>query len=262
MHELTCKGCSKAFDAERRRAYCVPDCRLGQYDACLDCGTRITRVHSNNKGRCKACAGYGPRQSRACRRCGAIFMRRGHARQGYCSRACVGIPEGQRANRGKRRDMPIDKIGARDNWRCHLCKKKVVRRQASVDHLIPFAMGGSDNETNLALAHKRCNFSRGAGRLPAQLRLGATDVKVMMIAICRYCGEGFTKAGRRGYCDAECARAAQRVASRSAQHASYALVMAIHRWERRAKGGSRTWWRNVTTEGWARAKGGFSRASA
>jgi 5-methylcytosine-specific restriction endonuclease McrA len=41
----------------------------------------------------------------------------------------------------------------------------------TLDHLIPLSKGGNHTSDNLALAHGRCNSRRGAGRIPAQLRL-------------------------------------------------------------------------------------------
>lgn len=67
----------------------------------------------------------------------------------------------------------IERIGDRDRWLCHLCRRKVSRKNATRDHLIPRADGGTWADENLALAHMRCNSRRGRGRLPAQLRLPA-----------------------------------------------------------------------------------------
>ena len=63
-------------------------------------------------------------------------------------------------------------IAARDNWRCHICKKKVSESTMSIDHLIPLSRSGSHTRENVALAHRRCNSRRSVGRtIPAQLRL-------------------------------------------------------------------------------------------
>jgi len=59
----------------------------------------------------------------------------------------------------------------REHSVCHICGKKVRTKDLTLDHLIPIARGGPDAEWNLAVAHRRCNSSRGVGRLPAQLRL-------------------------------------------------------------------------------------------
>jgi len=62
-------------------------------------------------------------------------------------------------------------VAERDGWRCHICRGKVAVDEASTDHLVPLSKGGDHSWENVALAHKRCNSRRGAGLLPAQLRL-------------------------------------------------------------------------------------------
>lgn len=62
-------------------------------------------------------------------------------------------------------------IATRDRWRCHICRKRVARRSATLDHLIPVSAGGLHIPENLALAHRSCNSRRGTGRIPAQLRM-------------------------------------------------------------------------------------------
>jgi 5-methylcytosine-specific restriction endonuclease McrA len=48
---------------------------------------------------------------------------------------------------------------------CHLCGKPFndPRDPAVLDHVIPRAHGGSDDETNLLPAHRSCNGKKGAG---------------------------------------------------------------------------------------------------
>lgn len=62
-------------------------------------------------------------------------------------------------------------IFKRDNFICHLCKKKVKTEQLSIDHLIPLSQGGQHTYGNLATAHLLCNQRRGVNHRPAQLRL-------------------------------------------------------------------------------------------
>lgn len=75
--------------------------------------------------------------------------------------------------RGARQSERVSRaaIIARDRGICHICKKRVAKRDMTLDHLIPLAHGGPHTAANLAVAHKSCNSRRGAGRLPAQLRL-------------------------------------------------------------------------------------------
>ena len=48
--------------------------------------------------------------------------------------------------------------------RCAICRHAVAREDASRDHRVPRAEGGSSHAKNYLLAHRRCNSIRG--RLP------------------------------------------------------------------------------------------------
>lgn len=62
-------------------------------------------------------------------------------------------------------------IETRTGGRCSICKKLVNSKDRSIDHIVPVANGGRSNIENLTLAHRACNSSRGAGRIPGQLWL-------------------------------------------------------------------------------------------
>lgn len=112
-----------------------------------------------------------------CTRCGVAMAQPSQTRA-----SCPACRERSKRAKSMRRRLvaasgvTIKEIGERDGWRCHICRKVVdVRRNdarfgPSIDHLIPIAAGGSDDPSNLALAHRRCNSSRGTGG-SAQLRL-------------------------------------------------------------------------------------------
>ena len=51
------------------------------------------------------------------------------------------------------------RVIARDNGICHLCGKPGAN---SADHVIPHAMGGTDDMANLKAAHMKCNESKNA----------------------------------------------------------------------------------------------------
>lgn len=63
----------------------------------------------------------------------------------------------------------------RDGWLCWLCGQLVGRASrggydpqvASLDHVLPVSLGGSDDLANLRCAHRACNVLRGADRGPA-----------------------------------------------------------------------------------------------
>lgn len=63
------------------------------------------------------------------------------------------------------------RIGDRDGWRCGICARPVDRLLAFpnplsglIDHTVPVALGGSNAEANLQIAHLICNWRKGAGR--------------------------------------------------------------------------------------------------
>ena len=58
----------------------------------------------------------------------------------------------------------------RDKKRCQICGKQIRKVDYSFDHIIPLSLGGAHSQENLQLTHRSCNSSRGAGRLPAQIR--------------------------------------------------------------------------------------------
>lgn len=60
-------------------------------------------------------------------------------------------------------------IYERDGFICQLCEGPVDlglpftdRWSATLDHIVPYSLGGSDDESNLRLAHRSCNSKRGA----------------------------------------------------------------------------------------------------
>jgi 5-methylcytosine-specific restriction endonuclease McrA len=43
---------------------------------------------------------------------------------------------------------------------CYLCNKPIEFGQDSIDHIIPVSKGGSNNKSNLAIAHRKCNYGK------------------------------------------------------------------------------------------------------
>lgn len=60
-----------------------------------------------------------------------------------------------------------DKLGDRDGWACGICGQPIPvyaypdPESASVDHIVPKALGGPDTATNLQITHLRCNQAKG-----------------------------------------------------------------------------------------------------
>ena len=100
-------------------------------------------------------------------------------KQAYSAAYHAAHPEKQREHDHRRRARlraafiePVNAaaIYARDRGRCHICGKKVMKGQASLDHLAPLSKGGAHAPWNVGLAHLTCNLRRG-NRGPAQARL-------------------------------------------------------------------------------------------
>ena len=51
---------------------------------------------------------------------------------------------------------------------CHICGQPIYGR-VSADHIVPVALGGSDDVSNLAPSHLRCNVKRGVKPLPPKI---------------------------------------------------------------------------------------------
>jgi hypothetical protein len=72
-------------------------------------------------------------------------------------------------------------IGERDGWMCWLCQTAVDpaaplngKDGPTVDHVVPLAEGGSDDDSNVRLAHRSCNCRRRQrGRLTRFERMEA-----------------------------------------------------------------------------------------
>lgn len=67
-----------------------------------------------------------------------------------------------------RRSTPPEYLARRDGGDCGICGDPIDLgaeypdpQSASIDHIVPVSLGGSDEETNLRLAHLVCNIRRG-----------------------------------------------------------------------------------------------------
>lgn len=77
-------------------------------------------------------------------------------------------------------DGPINRraVFERDKWTCHLCDRTVARtksvphpRAATIDHLIPLALGGTHTLANVATACFECNTRKGVRACGEQLAI-------------------------------------------------------------------------------------------
>ena len=115
----------------------------------------------------------------SCLRCGKLFVADAPSAEAkYCSAACL-ARAGRSRRRARKRQVEHQEyrradIFVRDNWRCHLCGKKINPRLepnhlmgATLDHIVPLARGGADASHNVAPAHRLCNSiksDRGGGQ--------------------------------------------------------------------------------------------------
>lgn len=159
------------------------------YKICLHCAeekplSAFEKGTTRNKQgytapRCKRCRNFSPppktpRTIKRCTRCKErksiqcfIMLRHSNGRR-YPSPQCTPCnTHRKKARKGVKRATII----ARDRSRCGICGKKVSPQEMSIDHIIPLSAGGTHAAINLQVAHKRCNSRRGAGRIPAQMRL-------------------------------------------------------------------------------------------
>lgn len=44
---------------------------------------------------------------------------------------------------------------------CFVCERNVEERHATLEHIIPYAEGGTDDMDNLSISHNNCNQRRG-----------------------------------------------------------------------------------------------------
>lgn len=45
---------------------------------------------------------------------------------------------------------------------CFVCGRHVPIQYATLEHIVPISLGGSDDMNNLAISHDKCNNKRGA----------------------------------------------------------------------------------------------------
>lgn len=95
----------------------------------------------------------------------------------YCSDLCSQRSHGGLRSRYRKPGVHRELL-ARDGNRCGICSQRIdMRREwphprsASVDHLVPVSVGGSDELANLRLVHLSCNCARRAAMLDEQLAI-------------------------------------------------------------------------------------------
>lgn len=158
-------------------------------NSCKWCGIDITNKRSDAvycSDKCRDTAKYAhkgppprkPIQPRTdcCGVCGASMN--GYPKQKkFCSSECYNraphVKHRATVNRHARRaagsiTLSISQLGERDGHLCGLCKKPVDMNLSgshqmgpTIDHIVPVSRGGTNDELNLQLAHRRCNVAKG-----------------------------------------------------------------------------------------------------
>ncbi len=154
-------------------------CRLFCSTYCLNDSTRATR---SPDGFGEKCAVYFHK----CVDCGAMAIRKNRGVKIKLCKDCQAVRRravDARKNNNRRTytklEMTVIDIAKRDGARCNLCQKIIdlnlggnVRLGPTIDHLIPISQGGTNESSNLSLAHRCCNVSRKNVK-PVQLLLTA-----------------------------------------------------------------------------------------
>ncbi len=71
---------------------------------------------------------------------------------------------------GRQAAKQLQRIYLRDQGICQLCNLFCIREEASRDHVVELCQGGSNEDSNIVLAHKKCNEdkSRTSGMVVKQ----------------------------------------------------------------------------------------------
>lgn len=150
--------------------YCSAVCRNHSYsrDAISTGEVDASRVYF---GQCKYCEAWKSTRAKmainrlSCLDCQRRRMKENDTRKNHRRRAAGELV------------MTVQSLAERDGIKCNICTKPVNMSKSgrdplgpTIDHLLPVSKGGSNDSFNLALAHRRCNSSRG-NRGHAQLLL-------------------------------------------------------------------------------------------
>jgi len=60
----------------------------------------------------------------------------------------------------KRRTQVITKLWEKSKT-CYYCNKEVLRKERSLEHIVPLSRGGTNKQSNLAITHHECNAKKG-----------------------------------------------------------------------------------------------------
>lgn len=152
-----CAFCAGGFQSQKAYgAFCSRRCR-----------ERLRKAYEMN-------ARVDGKPTRSCLHCGLGMPARMRVDAGFCSARCNDSAHAlvrKMAGRASTAKQWVSRatIAERDDWACGLCGGLVDRGLrhphpmcASLDHVVPLAKGGSNDEGNLQLAHLVCNLKKRA----------------------------------------------------------------------------------------------------
>lgn len=167
---VTCLFCGERFYGHRKSKYCSKEHKQQahhkpkvQWD-CVECGTIVIRDSGPPGKYCDKHKNSNQNKDAA------------HARRQAIIKQSSTDPDLNFNSRGQRR-RTRQRLADRDGWVCGICRKRIDKNlkypdpmSATIDHIVPLMDHGPHDESNLRLAHLRCNTIRG-NRMMAELGL-------------------------------------------------------------------------------------------
>lgn len=177
---ITCRRCGNVVEVTKATArYCSNRCAKADvrrvrlvHVGCPDPRYDLPGCHPARRPRTKVAKSWTILVAGPCSWCDVSFVGMAAAPSTlpmYCSTKCS--RDAAKARYGKFRVSPTTRraIYERDGHTCQLCHQPVNMdlgpsdlRGATLDHIVPRSLGGSDDPTNLRMAHRLCNSVRGA----------------------------------------------------------------------------------------------------
>lgn len=141
---------------------------------CVVCGAQFSGGNQRRKHCSSSCQvldstykGKVPSLDFECVMCGKLFVR--NRKDRLHQRGDKKLCDRCRRSRERRHKSSPGYLARRDGAQCGICGELVdleLRHpdpgSASVDHILPVALGGTHDETNLQLAHLKCNLTKQA----------------------------------------------------------------------------------------------------
>jgi hypothetical protein len=130
---------------------------------CLQCGQGWhTAKFCSQRCQTRSVRGIDEAEVRHCPVCDETIPRSRRADAVFCGDRCSA------AVRNGSRGLGALALGKRDGWTCHLCHDPVDPAliwphpySGTADHVVPLALGGTNDPENIRLAHAVCNIKKG-----------------------------------------------------------------------------------------------------